>query len=218
MQHTPGYTIADIWNLFYTKLFVIVCGLGILPLLFFEKWTIVLFINKYIPSHRLDSFFMYYTDTALGGTYVLLAIIVIFFSYRKAAMIAISGILILIVSMICKHLLFGGFDRPTAEIPNEQLHHIIEGFRYARHNSFPSGHTMSAFGLATIFSFFSSKKYVHIALLIYAISIAFSRMYLLQRFYVDVFVGAIIGYSIAITVILFQKAFHKIPQFGILTK
>lgn len=218
MQQAIAKNLQIVWNSFYSKLFVILCVIGFIPLVLLEKWTIVLSINEIVPTPWLDTFFINYTDTALGGTYVLLALIFVFFSYRKAAMIAACGMLILIVSMICKHLLFGGFDRPTAEIPNDQLYHIIEGFRYARHNSFPSGHTMSAFGLATIFSFFTSKKYIHIVLLIYAISIAFSRMYLLQHFYVDVYVGAILGYGIVSAIVAFQYKFYKIPNFGVLKK
>ena len=196
----------------YSKIVGFVFILGILPLVIFDKWTIVLAINKTIACNMFDSFFIYYTDTALGGTYVLLAIIFLLISYRKATIIACSGILILIASMIFKHLLFPGFDRPTAEIPQENFYHIIEGFRYARHNSFPSGHTMSAFGLATILSFYTSRKTVHILLVIYAVSIAFSRMYLLQHFYVDVYAGSIIGFIIISIVIQFQHMFNNIPD------
>ena len=215
MQEVPLQFQEFITKNLFSKLFGITVIVGLIPLLIFDKNTIVIAINTTIANSALDTFFIYYTDTALGGTFITLTIITLFFSIRKATIIGLSGILILILSFVCKQLLFQDFPRPTAEIPLANFTHLIPDFAYAKRFSFPSGHTMSAFGMAAVLSFVIQKKYIQVLLFIYAISIAFSRMYLLQHFYMDVFAGAIIGFISILTILYFSSYFEKIPDRGI---
>lgn len=209
--------IHTLWKPLYNKIILICIVCGIIPLIIYNKWDIVLIINKYCTNELLDVFFMYYTNTALGGIFVICTCICVFYSYRKASMIALSGIIILITSIVLKQIIFQGYPRPTAEIPHNLFFHIIDGFTYARHNSFPSGHTMSAFGLTAILSRFTSNKTYHILLLLYAISIAYSRIYMLQHFYIDVYAGAIFGFLCTYFIYDLQM-FKKIPDQGIIKK
>lgn len=200
-QNMPLQFENFIKNNLFSKLFGITVFIGIIPFFLFDKSTMVLAINRTIANDALDVFFKYYTNTALGGTFVIIAIIYFCISKQKGIIVSVSGILILLTSIICKQILFQDFPRPTAEIPLSDFSHIIPDFEYAKRFSFPSGHTMSAFGMATVLSFLISNKSIQILLFVYAISIAFSRMYLLQHFYMDVYAGAIIGYGIvAITI------------------
>jgi membrane-associated phospholipid phosphatase len=204
-------------NLF-SKLFATFLLIGLYPIIFLKKAKLIILINKTIACHSLDSFFIHYTNTALGGTYVAITIIILFFSIRKATIVGLSGILIFILSIICKQLLFPDFPRPTAYYHLSQYHHLIPNFEYAKRFSFPSGHTMAAFGMATVLSYVTQNKILQSILFLYAISIAFSRMYLLQHFFVDVYAGAIIGFTAVIIVLLFYKKFEKIPDRGIFSK
>ncbi len=63
--------------------------------------------------------------------------------------------------------------------------------------SFPSGHTLYAFGAATILMIYN--KWLGIAGYIFAVLMGFSRMYLYVHFPTDVFFGAILGIAFAIT-------------------
>jgi membrane-associated phospholipid phosphatase len=69
--------------------------------------------------------------------------------------------------------------------------------------SFPSGHTIAAFSIATVFADRYPKprwhKWVAYGL---AGSVAFSRMPLQAHYTSDVFMGAVLGYSIAHYVVL----------------
>jgi len=61
--------------------------------------------------------------------------------------------------------------------------------------SFPSGHAATAFSAANVLTFFDKKRrffYYTIALLI-----AYSRLYLGCHYFLDVFFGAIIGFSLS---------------------
>lgn len=199
----------------FSRLFLIFVLIGAIPLFFFQKGDIVFIINNKIANTNLDIFFTYYTDTALGFIFVFAILIALCFSYKKATIIASLGIIIFILSIICKQLLFADFPRPTAMFPLEPFHHLIPNFEYAKKFSFPSGHSMTAFSITTIISYYSKSQLINVILFIYAISIAFSRMYLLQHFFIDVYIGAIIGYCAVLVILYFYPYFKKIPERGL---
>jgi len=60
-------------------------------------------------------------------------------------------------------------------------------------NSFPSGHTTSAFALATVLVLIFRKQKIAIPCLIGATLVAYSRIYLAQHFLQDTIAGALIG-------------------------
>lgn len=64
-------------------------------------------------------------------------------------------------------------------------------------SSFPSGHTMYAFGAATILMIYN--KWLGLAGYLFAILMGFSRMYLYVHFPTDVLFGAVFGIVFAIT-------------------
>jgi membrane-associated phospholipid phosphatase len=72
--------------------------------------------------------------------------------------------------------------------------------RYLRSNgSFPSGHTIAAFSIATVFARRYGKQHRWIPYVAYgsAALVGFSRMTLSAHFASDVFMGASLGYSIS---------------------
>ncbi len=62
--------------------------------------------------------------------------------------------------------------------------------------SFPSGHTLSAFGAATII--FIYNKWLGIIAYLFAFIMAFSRLYLYVHFPTDILFGAIFGITFAV--------------------
>ena len=59
--------------------------------------------------------------------------------------------------------------------------------------SFPSGHTAISFSMATIFALRTKKIFVQIILLLAALLLAYSRIYLAQHQLIEVIAGMIIG-------------------------
>ena len=66
------------------------------------------------------------------------------------------------------------------------------------HDSFPSGHTVTAFSLAVLFSYWSKNKALGPLFLLIAILVGYSRMYLSEHFFEDVTAGSVIGFVITI--------------------
>ncbi len=76
--------------------------------------------------------------------------------------------------------------------------------------SFPSGHTMFAFGAATII--FMYNKWYGTAAFIFAFLMGFSRVYLYVHFPTDVMFGAVFGVVFALIAYKAQKSFFIRPE------
>lgn len=102
--------------------------------------------------------------------------------------------------------------RPKAFFDSGEYAWFIDGVTHGGSNSFPSGHTASAFALATILSLYSKNRLVGILCFILAVAAGYSRIYLGQHFFTDVFAGAVIGVMAALFVWVFLrgKGFNKI--------
>jgi len=77
-------------------------------------------------------------------------------------------------------------------------------------NSFPSGHTSTAFSLAASVSIECKKWYVVVPAYMYATSVGYSRLYLGEHYPTDVLAGAAIGVGSAYLNNWLQHKFFKI--------
>ena len=92
--------------------------------------------------------------------------------------------------------------RPSTIQPNGNFADTFAegGNRFsADHNSFPSGHTIAAFAVATVVSRRYGRQHRWVPILAYtgAAAIGFSRLTSSAHYPADVFVGAVLGYSIS---------------------
>lgn len=118
-----------------------------------------------------------------GLTLVLLII-------PKTRKIGIMCTLALIIDLIgCNLVLKHFFARPRPYMVNPNVHLLIP--EVGDHSSFPSGHTAMAFTIASVFYLNKFKGWQIIG--IFAILIAFSRLYLYVHFPTDVLAGILIG-------------------------
>ena len=84
------------------------------------------------------------------------------------------------------------------------------------HNSLPSGHAASTLSVVTVLILNMKKlfkkhyKLINIALIIFAVVIPFSRIYVGVHYPIDVFSGAIIGVGIAWMVNYINKSLNII--------
>ena len=93
------------------------------------------------------------------------------------------------------------------ELIDNHLLHFVPNIDVHSHYSFPSGHTATIFCIALFLSLVIRRKMVAVALLLLALTVSYSRIYLLQHFLMDVAAGSLIG---IVVVLLFWKIFDHI--------
>jgi membrane-associated phospholipid phosphatase len=169
-----------------------------------------------------DSIAPYITDIGNGWTTIALAIILLFFSYRKAFVLAVSYLL---SSIIVAQALKFAFAAPRPKLYfHDQLAriHFVAGTDQLSLHSFPSGHTVTAFSTAILIAYWCKGKFWALPLLFLAALVGYSRMYLSQHFFEDVTAGSVIGVVVTVIWIYWaeNREFLKSPKWnrGLLRK
>jgi len=146
---------------------------------------------------------------ALLGTYLGDGIVIVFFCvlvYIFRPELAVAMLLAYLISsgitQGLKHTVFADFHRPLWHIQNLNLsgYYLPENAEQNMANSFPSGHTTSAFAYLCVLAIYFEKKWLKMTFLFLAFFVAFTRVYLLQHFVMDVSVGSLIGTVTAVWV------------------
>lgn len=165
----------------------------------------VLWLNG-IQNELLNVFFKIWTYGGDGIVYGIVAIVLLIKKRRFGYIFLLVGLVQGLASWSMKHLFFKGTPRPRKYFEGQNVLDLIEGVRIHDFNSFPSGHTMTAFAIATFLTFVLAKREWAVALLLAAVLVGISRMYLNQHFLIDVTVGSSIGVLVSYFA---YKAFEK---------
>ena len=181
----------------FTNIYIGLFLFGFISLLIIEKGDLVYLLNG-IHTPFLDYLFKHTTHIGHGILFVPLILALLFIRYKYA----IAGLMVavghgLILSFL-KKVVFKGAPRPTAFLTDTSGLHFVEGVKVHTSNSFPSGHTATAFAFCLFLTFLINKRSWGALLLFLAILGGASRIYLLQHFYIDVVVGGFIGSIVAI--------------------
>jgi len=148
-------------------------------------------LNSY-HTDWLNTFFINYTN--VGDGLFALFISVILFSYKRkkqALALLLSFLISGLLVQIIKNLVTS--PRPRLFFTSGQYTQFIEGVTLSNNSSFPSGHTASAFAVATVLVLTMQNKTWQLPILFAATLAGYSRMYLAQHFLTDVMMGAFLG-------------------------
>ena len=154
----------------------------------------------------LDSAFSYITHLGDGITSIIICVLLIVFYNLGSGIVASLGLSICgTISYVMKYHWFAYSQRPYHFFWNNKFVHYVDGIIINKENSFPSGHSLTAFFIFTFIAMLSIAKptFIQLLLALVAILAAYSRVYLAQHFVGDIFTGAIMG-------IIFGLIFHKI--------
>ncbi|MFK7771481.1 MAG: phosphatase PAP2 family protein [Saprospiraceae bacterium] len=192
-------------NIFRTNIHYISCCFlfflfGGVLLFFIEKPDVIFFFSDR-RTPFLDLFFTYVTKMGEEIMYLVFLISFLFVKVRYAILIPLIGIAVSIISHLTKS--FFAHDRPLMYLENMGLKdqvNFVDGIQMLiGQTSFPSGHTMSAFALYGLVAFmFSRKKIWGVIFFVFALLIGLSRNYLVQHFFQDIYLGALIGFGLSI--------------------
>lgn len=153
-------------------------------------------------NNFLDTLMPYWTKFGEIFTYVIMTIIFFLIGKKRhSLMIALTGIIALIFVASLK----GIFAHPRPKIYFEYIldlpalvskvpNTIIQDSWV---NSFPSGHSTSAFAFFTFLALDTKHKALQFLYLSWALSVVYSRLYLFQHFLQDTIAGACLGIIVA---------------------
>jgi len=154
-----------------------------------------------LRAEPLNGFFRFCTVLGEWPAFVVIGLVSLLWQYRYAVLIALAGLLISPASYFLKDRI--GVDRPITYFDHAGLRDmvvLVPGVELASgQTSFPSGHTMAAFGLYGLMAFMTARKlpWLGAACAWTAILIACSRVFLVQHFLTDILGGALFGSLIA---------------------
>ncbi len=214
------YNIIQKNKLFYS-LFIIYIIVGTYILFTTEKVFFVLLLNQYY-SPSLNLFFSYSTHLGDGFFFLACTILFILFNYYRALVLLSAYAFTSLIVQFLKRVIFYDVVRPKLYFESINIPlQFVDGIYINMSNSFPSGHTASAFTLAMLLSYFFKNKILSFCFFFSALIVGISRIYLAQHFFVDTFFGAIIGVIFGTMVLIFfEKKYIKstLLQKGLLKK
>lgn len=176
------------WSEFY----IIIIGILFTTSVVIEKGSDVLLINgNHTPL--LDVFFKGITTLGNGIIFALIVIAALFTRFEYGILAALIALVNGILVSIFKRALFYGLDRPVKYLHDHTLH-FVSGVDVHNINTFPSGHTATAFSAALLITQIIRGTWGRVTALLLALLVAYSRIYLLQHFLIDIAAGATIGW------------------------
>jgi membrane-associated phospholipid phosphatase len=158
-------------------------------------------VNQY-SSPLLDKVFLWITDLGLGSYLAVTAILLGVWSFRWTILALGSLSWVGILTFLFKRLVFVSETRPMHYFYYADFPRFLHDAPLIYFHSFPSGHTMAAFGFFSMLSYLSGNRTMGAVFFLVAFLIGFSRIYLLQHFGGDVLAGSILGFIASMLSIL----------------
>jgi membrane-associated phospholipid phosphatase len=197
--------------------YLIFVSLGGVLLLSKTKIEIQLGFNSFHTSF-FDTFFSYVTYLGDGVMAVLTVVILLVVKYRYVLIAGVSNIIASLITQTLKQTLFSEVVRPKKFFEGVHDLYFVPGVENYLYNSFPSGHTTCAFSLYFSLALIVKNKTLKFVFFIVALLAGYSRIYLSQHFFEDVFVGSLIGvYTTLIVFYLIQKNNNNWMEQSLLT-
>lgn len=160
-------------------------------------------------SPEADYFFNYITY--LGDGLIWIPLFLYALVYRRDFFIAVVAALIIctVLTHVGKRVIYAGEPRPLRLLQNAARAVPLMSGRDSYSNSFPSGHTSTAFTFALLLSFLVKRKFAVIVFSVLAFLVGYSRVYLAQHFVTDVLAGCLIGILSSYLALVIYDAYRK---------
>jgi membrane-associated phospholipid phosphatase len=195
-KHFRLATLFSLLLVFVLVIFVLIYG----------KDKSFLMINR-TYSPEADYFFNYVT---LLGEWVLWVPLFLYaIVYKRDFFIPVLSALIIctLLTHLGKRVIFEGEPRPLKVL--EDMARAVPILKHNNYvNSFPSGHTSTAFTTALLLSFIIRQKFAVFFFPLIAFLVGYSRVYLAQHFVTDVLAGSAIGILSSYAALLIHNHFQ----------
>lgn len=195
---------ANRWFIIPSLIFLLLASI---LLIYFPKAELHVILNK-TNSPFFDIFFKYATYLGDGVMIAILFIALLFVKYRYAFAFLAGSLTTAIFVNIIKKVVLHDICRPSKyfELFETYQLHFVEGVKLHSWNSFPSGHTATAFNVFITLAIITKDNKIKLLYFVAALLAAYSRVYLSQHFLLDITAGSVIGISF---MLLFWVWFSK---------
>lgn len=172
-----------------------------------------LIINKK-SYEALDYVMPLWTKLGEGLIWAPLVIYALFYRRDYLLAIAAAAIICAIFTQGGKRLIYPDELRPVLVLGKEKIR-IVQGVIPHTNNSFPSGHTSSAFTLALLAAFIMRGRVWIYFFPLAAFFVGYSRIYLAHHFVKDVFAGILIGIiSSYLALLIYERIRRRSSKVG----
>lgn len=191
-------------NPFFLFPFLLWVMFGAFVLFQYDSKTIFIWIN----GHYSDTLnFVFSTINYLGEGWLIAILSFLFFLYRplRNKWFFITIILCTLLPALLTQLIKYNVEtpRPMNRFDSAAWIHFLPNWDLLHNNSFPSGHSTGAFSLMTCLAAVMPNHLRKFGLLFFLLAFfaAYARVYLTAHFFLDIYVGSIIGamFSLLIT-------------------
>jgi len=214
---TPEFLKVKDKSWLYIQLYFVFLFIGFVITTFIPRGNVVLAVNAH--HHPIfDFFFKYLTNLGDGLVLAVAAVILLFVRYYYAFLLLILSAVHAMFIHLFKHVWFPGTLRPKAFFEDMVDLHFVDGVHIHSYNTFPSGHTATAFALTVFLAFIINKRSWSVALLMLAVLVGFSRVYLMQHFFFDIYVGSMVGVLSTWMSIYLVERFSKLADNDLLNR
>jgi membrane-associated phospholipid phosphatase len=176
----------------------------------FSKTELHILSNK-ANSPFFDYFFKYTTNLGDGAMIAVLFTILLFIKYRFAFAFLSGSLATAVIVNFIKKVLLHDVYRPSKyfELFETYQLHFVEGVKLHSLQSFPSGHTATAFNVFLTLAILSKNNTLKLLLFIAALLVGYSRVYLSQHFLTDITAGSVFGTLMILIFWLWFERFNK---------
>lgn len=191
---------------------LIITAMGLILILasfIIKKEELFLMLNLDLGK-QADTFFKYFTNVGDGLFWLLWALLIIIKKGKKYLPLLFAAIIFsTLLIQISKQVIYPDEPRPLQAIADQSQVHYVTGVTVHSINSFPSGHTATAFSFLLLLVLFSQTNALLLLGFVAALLVAYSRIYLGQHFPLDVGAGMLVAVSTMILSVMVQRRFEN---------
>lgn len=153
-----------------------------------------------------DLFFQYFTYMGDGILWIAWLIVIIVRKCSRLLLLAGSAfVFTTMFTQVFKYIILPHEMRPPKAIIDVADIHFVKGVTLYSINSFPSGHTATAFTFMLLIALIINRRDVLLLAFIMALLVGYSRIYLGQHFPLDVGAGiAVAVCSVSVSLLIYK--------------
>jgi membrane-associated phospholipid phosphatase len=172
-----------------------IAAIAVIATVFIGNIPLFLWLN-FNGGHSLDIALKYITQTGEVIPWFIALVYMLLYKKQQWKILVFSFIFSTLLAQGIKNIL-PTQPRPTKAIGNTATIHTVQGIELHEVFSFPSGHTTTAFTIFLLAVILIPKPSTVVIGLLYAIAVAYSRIYLAQHFAKDI-AGGIVCACVAV--------------------